>query len=128
VGVLITFSDSSSLIWNETVWLKKCFKYDPLKWNLKSSKYDSLCRTKATSSIFFFFTSKFYTVFLISYPIGMDAWNDLFVPKEVLWALKSQGFREPTPIQSQILPSAIRDKMDIVGAAETVSGILFLVL
>ena len=50
----------------------------------------------------------------------MEAWNDLFVPKEVLWALKSQRFREPTPIQSQILPSAIRDQMDIVGAAETV--------
>ncbi|XP_045160625.2 ATP-dependent RNA helicase DDX24-like [Mercenaria mercenaria] len=53
---------------------------------------------------------------------GMEAWKDLFVPKEILWALKSQGFKEPTPIQSQILPSAIRDKMDVVGAAETGSG------
>lgn len=52
--------------------------------------------------------------------VGMEAWKELFVPDEVLWALRDQGFKDPTPIQSQVLASAIRDKMDIVGAAETV--------
>lgn len=50
----------------------------------------------------------------------MEAWDDMYIPKEVLWALREQGFTEPTPIQRQVLPSAIRDQMDIVGAAETV--------
>lgn len=53
---------------------------------------------------------------------GMEAWNELYVPQEVLYALREQGFTEPTPIQRQVLPSAIRDQMDIVGAAETVSA------
>ncbi|XP_052257980.1 ATP-dependent RNA helicase DDX24-like [Dreissena polymorpha] len=53
---------------------------------------------------------------------GMENWQELFVPRQVMWALRDQGFKEPTPIQAQILPSAIRDQMDIVGAAETGSG------
>ncbi|KAL4236867.1 ATP-dependent RNA helicase ddx24 [Mactra antiquata] len=53
---------------------------------------------------------------------GMTGWKDLYVPDKVLWALKDQGFYTPTPIQCQILPSAIRDRMDVVGAAETGSG------
>lgn len=51
----------------------------------------------------------------------MEAWKDLFVPPPVLRALKENGFDEPTPIQMRVLPSAIRDKLDILGAAETVS-------
>lgn len=51
----------------------------------------------------------------------MESWKDLYVPPEILWALRDLGFKEPTPIQQQVLASAIRDKMDIVGAAETVS-------
>ena len=51
---------------------------------------------------------------------GMEAWKDLFVPASVLIALKENGFTYPTPIQAQVLPPAIRDKMDILGAAETV--------
>ena len=50
----------------------------------------------------------------------MSAWNNLFVPGEVLKGLAEQGFSAPTPIQTLVLPSAIRDRMDIVGAAETV--------
>lgn len=50
----------------------------------------------------------------------MAAWKDLFVPKEVLQALCKSKFFAPTPIQAMALPSAIRDRKDVVGAAETV--------
>nr|XP_054490474.1 ATP-dependent RNA helicase DDX24 [Agelaius phoeniceus] len=52
----------------------------------------------------------------------VSAWKDLFVPEPVLQALSSLGFSAPTPIQALALPSAIRDNMDILGAAETGSG------
>ncbi|NXL23586.1 DDX24 helicase, partial [Setophaga kirtlandii] len=52
----------------------------------------------------------------------VSAWKDLFVPKPVLQALSSLGFSAPTPIQALALPSAIRDNMDVLGAAETGSG------
>lgn len=49
----------------------------------------------------------------------VSAWKDLFVPSPVLKALSALGFGSPTPIQALALPSAIRDHMDILGAAET---------
>lgn len=49
----------------------------------------------------------------------VSAWKDLFVPPLVLKALSSLGFSSPTAIQALALPSAIRDRMDILGAAET---------
>lgn len=49
----------------------------------------------------------------------VSAWKDLFVPSPVLKALSSLGFSSPTPIQALALPPAIRDRMDILGAAET---------
>ncbi|KAM4625840.1 ATP-dependent RNA helicase DDX24 isoform 1-T2 [Polymixia lowei] len=52
----------------------------------------------------------------------VSAWKDLFVPAPVLKALSHLGFGSPTPIQALALPPAIRDYMDIVGAAETGSG------
>ncbi|XP_047201041.1 ATP-dependent RNA helicase DDX24 [Girardinichthys multiradiatus] len=52
----------------------------------------------------------------------VSAWNDLFVPSAVLEALSRLGFTSPTSIQALALPSAIRDRMDILGAAETGSG------
>ncbi|XP_064279568.1 ATP-dependent RNA helicase DDX24 [Passer domesticus] len=52
----------------------------------------------------------------------VSAWKDLFVPEPVLQALSCLGFSAPTPIQALALPSAIRDNMDILGAAETGSG------
>ncbi|XP_034431620.1 ATP-dependent RNA helicase DDX24 [Hippoglossus hippoglossus] len=52
----------------------------------------------------------------------VGAWQDLFVPSPVLKALSSLGFGSPTPIQALALPSAIRDRMDVLGAAETGSG------
>ena len=50
----------------------------------------------------------------------MSKWLNLFVRPEVLDALSDQGFTDPTPIQSQVLPHAVRDRLDIVAAAETV--------
>ncbi|KAM4689990.1 ATP-dependent RNA helicase DDX24 [Rhinophrynus dorsalis] len=52
----------------------------------------------------------------------VSAWKNLCVPELVLQALSHLGFSCPTPIQALALPSAIRDKMDILGAAETGSG------
>ncbi|XP_041358489.1 ATP-dependent RNA helicase DDX24-like [Gigantopelta aegis] len=52
----------------------------------------------------------------------MSAWKKLFVPVPVLKALRDQGFTAPTTIQAFALPSAIRDHLDIIGAAETGSG------
>ncbi|NXU53662.1 DDX24 helicase, partial [Turnix velox] len=52
----------------------------------------------------------------------VSAWKDLFVPEPVLKALSHLGFSAPTPIQALALPSAIRDGMDVLGAAETGSG------
>ncbi|XP_075874234.1 ATP-dependent RNA helicase DDX24 [Nelusetta ayraudi] len=52
----------------------------------------------------------------------VSAWKDLFVPPPVLKALSSLGFSSPTAIQALALPSAIRDRKDILGAAETGSG------
>ncbi|NWX15167.1 DDX24 helicase, partial [Aegotheles bennettii] len=52
----------------------------------------------------------------------VSAWKDLFVPEPVLRSLSYLGFSAPTPIQALALPSAIRDNMDVLGAAETGSG------
>ncbi|XP_044127848.1 ATP-dependent RNA helicase DDX24 [Bufo gargarizans] len=54
--------------------------------------------------------------------VDVSAWTNLYVPPPVLKALSYLGFSTPTPIQALALPSAIRDKMDILGAAETGSG------
>ncbi|XP_078418322.1 ATP-dependent RNA helicase DDX24 isoform X2 [Cetorhinus maximus] len=52
----------------------------------------------------------------------VSAWKNLFVPEPVLRALSSLGYTAPTPIQTLVLPPAIRDKLDILGAAETGCG------
>lgn len=52
----------------------------------------------------------------------VSAWKDLYVPELVLKALSKVGFSAPTPIQALALPPAIRDRLDILGAAETGSG------
>ncbi|KAK2878254.1 hypothetical protein Q8A67_019045 [Cirrhinus molitorella] len=52
----------------------------------------------------------------------VSAWKDLFVPAPVLKALSLLGYSAPTPIQALALPPAIRDRLDILGAAETGSG------
>lgn len=56
----------------------------------------------------------------------VSAWKDLFVPSPVLKALGSLGFSSPTAIQALTLPSAIRDRKDILGAAETGEIMIFI--
>lgn len=54
----------------------------------------------------------------------VSAWKDLFVPEPVLRALSYLGFSAPTAIQALALPPAIRDNMDVLGAAETGTNLL----
>ncbi|EDV23135.1 uncharacterized protein TRIADDRAFT_58110 [Trichoplax adhaerens] len=54
--------------------------------------------------------------------VNMKAWDSLQVPEPVLKALSDMNFLTPTPIQSLSLVAAIRDRKDIIGAAETGSG------
>lgn len=49
----------------------------------------------------------------------VSTWKNLFVPSPVLKALSRLGFSSPTPIQALVLPPAIRDRLNILGAAET---------
>ncbi|XP_072478570.1 ATP-dependent RNA helicase DDX24 [Notamacropus eugenii] len=65
---------------------------------------------------------KSWTTKLDDQKADVSAWKDLFVPKPVLRALSSLGFSAPTPIQALALAPAIRDNLDILGAAETGSG------
>ncbi len=48
-------------------------------------------------------------------------WKTLFIPDDILKAVEELGFEEPTPIQQQVLPIALRDYVDILGSAPTVS-------
>ncbi len=48
-------------------------------------------------------------------------WKSLFIPDDILKAVEELGFDEPTPIQQQVLPIALRDYVDILGSAPTVS-------
>lgn len=67
--------------------------------------------------------AKNWTDAALSKTAGQDtdvsAWKDLYVPEPVLKALSKLGFSAPTPIQALALPPAIRDHLDILGAAET---------
>ena len=56
----------------------------------------------------------------------MGNWDGLFVPEPVIRSMQELGFSDPTPIQRLVLPSAIRDFKDIIGAAETVRFLYFL--
>ncbi|XP_035218250.1 ATP-dependent RNA helicase DDX24-like isoform X1 [Stegodyphus dumicola] len=54
--------------------------------------------------------------------LDMSAWCNCYVPDPVLYALRDLGFHKPTEIQERVIPCAIRDHQDILGAAETGSG------
>ena len=54
--------------------------------------------------------------------LDMSAWQNLCLDSRVLNAIAALKFLEPTPIQRECLPSAIRDRRDIIGAAQTVSS------
>ena len=58
--------------------------------------------------------------------LDMSAWNRFFLPSEVLDGLRKMRYTEPTEIQEKVLPEAILKRLDILGAAETVSVLLFI--
>jgi ATP-dependent RNA helicase DDX24/MAK5 len=64
---------------------------------------------------------------ILSFP-DMTAWSNLYAPESVLKALEELNFSQPTPIQIECLPAAIRDRRDIVGAAHTVEANICCVL
>ena len=51
---------------------------------------------------------------------GMLAWQGLGLGPRVIAAIATLGFDEPTPIQRECMLPAIRDRRDIIGAAQTV--------
>ncbi|KHJ85755.1 DEAD/DEAH box helicase, partial [Oesophagostomum dentatum] len=51
-----------------------------------------------------------------------SSWDELYLPEPIMNAIKDLGFRNPTEIQRQVLPLAVRDRCDVLGAAETGSG------
>lgn len=55
-----------------------------------------------------------------SLEIARKVWSDLHVSENIIRSLLEQKFFDPTPIQRLTLPAAIRDRLDIIGAAETV--------
>uniref|UniRef100_A0A1I7U5U6 RNA helicase n=1 Tax=Caenorhabditis tropicalis TaxID=1561998 RepID=A0A1I7U5U6_9PELO len=55
--------------------------------------------------------------------VGISAWKQFyFLPNEILQAIEQMGFTQPTEIQSAVLPIAVRNRQDVLGAAETGSG------
>jgi superfamily II DNA/RNA helicase len=52
--------------------------------------------------------------------MAKKVWSDLHVSEDIIRSLVEQKFYDPTPIQRLTLPAAIRDHLDIIGAAETV--------
>jgi ATP-dependent RNA helicase DDX24/MAK5 len=56
--------------------------------------------------------------------VDVSAWKDYFLQDEILNALSRLGFSAPTHIQAECLPAAIRDRRDIIGAAQTVRLII----
>ncbi|RZF47753.1 hypothetical protein LSTR_LSTR006017 [Laodelphax striatellus] len=49
-------------------------------------------------------------------------WTNIHVPKVIAKSLLEEGFTEPTEIQSNCIPPALKGRKDILGAAETGSG------
>jgi len=65
--------------------------------------------------------SKWMTLIQCRCCVDMSAWSSLYVPAAVLCCLRDLQFTSPTPVQALCLPPAIRDRRDVVAAAETVS-------
>ena len=50
----------------------------------------------------------------------MSAWSEFDLHPKIVAAIAQAGFAQPTPIQQQSLLPAIRDRRDVIGAAQTV--------
>lgn len=62
----------------------------------------------------------FYILYSNPIETAKKVWSDLDVSEDIIRSLVEQKFYDPTPIQRLSLPAAIRDRLDIIGAAETV--------
>ncbi|EYB91308.1 hypothetical protein Y032_0207g2018 [Ancylostoma ceylanicum] len=51
-----------------------------------------------------------------------SSWDELYLPEPIMEAIREMRFQNPTEIQRQVLPLAVRDRCDVLGAAETGSG------
>ncbi len=54
--------------------------------------------------------------------VDITAWSDFNLHPKIAQAIRQAGFSQPTPIQEQCLLPAIRDRRDVIGAAQTVSA------
>lgn len=52
--------------------------------------------------------------------IDLSAWSEFDLHPQIAAAIAQAGFTQPTPIQQQCLLPAIRDRRDVIGAAQTV--------
>eukprot|EP00933_Yihiella_yeosuensis_P007565 TRINITY_DN11264_c0_g1_i1.p1 TRINITY_DN11264_c0_g1~~TRINITY_DN11264_c0_g1_i1.p1 ORF type:complete len:784 (-),score=198.37 TRINITY_DN11264_c0_g1_i1:76-2427(-) len=52
----------------------------------------------------------------------LSAWKEFELHPKILVGLSRLGFKAPTPVQARCLSPAIRQRKDVVGAAETGSG------
>ena len=55
--------------------------------------------------------------------IDMSAWSEFDLHPHIAAAISQAGFTRPTPIQEQCLLPAIRDRRDVIGAAQTVCSL-----
>eukprot|EP00887_Chlorella_sp_A99_P006649 scaffold3.g6649.t1 len=55
-------------------------------------------------------------------PADVEAWRDYGLGPAILGVLARLGFAAPTHVQAECLPAAIRDRRDVIGAAQTGSG------
>ena len=52
--------------------------------------------------------------------VDVSNWRPYNLDPLIERALSQMGFSTPTPIQQECLPAAIRDRRDVIGAAQTV--------
>lgn len=52
--------------------------------------------------------------------VDVSAWSDFQLDSRIMTALADIGFSAPTHVQAECIPAAIRDRRDIIGAAQTV--------
>jgi len=52
----------------------------------------------------------------------MNAFADIGINNDILKALSSLGFQEPTPVQAQVIPLMLERHVDLVGLAQTGTG------
>ncbi|KAG7669560.1 hypothetical protein Ndes2526B_g05899 [Nannochloris sp. 'desiccata'] len=54
--------------------------------------------------------------------VDVSAWDDFQLDSRITGALSKMGFSAPTHVQAECIPAAIRDRRDVIGAAQTGSG------